>query len=72
MIQQCRSTLSAARLATVAAAVGLIVLPQGGAAAPAVPRLAVGALAPGGGVGGPSEWNGTGASCEACAGVQLR
>ncbi|MEU5540315.1 hypothetical protein [Streptomyces sp. NPDC020362] len=69
MFQQYRSsTRIAARLAWVAAAVGLIVLPQGGAAAPTAQWLGVGALAPGGGVDGPKEWNGTGASCDACAG----
>ncbi|MFF8785656.1 hypothetical protein [Streptomyces sp. NPDC015125] len=72
MIQQYCSTLIAARLASVAAAVGLIVLPQGGAAAPTVHRLAVGAVAPSVGVGGPAEWNGTGASYETRAGLQIR
>ncbi|MEW1750547.1 hypothetical protein [Streptomyces angustmyceticus] len=72
MIQQHSSTLIAARLASVAAAVGLIVLPQGGAPAPAAHRLAVGAVAPSGAVDGSEEWNGTGASCEACDGVPMK
>ncbi|MER7847043.1 hypothetical protein ABTZ03_24185 [Kitasatospora sp. NPDC096077] len=72
MVKHRSSTRIAARLASLAVAVGLVVLPQVGASASAANAPRVGTHQSAGGVTGPGgrqhidEWNGTGAWCVSC------